>query len=117
MLKLIISLIIITFCHIASAEEDIGTGLKIAPGWELVRTHCGACHSYKLVTAQRADKNGWLNMIRWMQETQNLWQFDIPTEHLEDYQNFCRGKYSKLSANLKDKIFKFHKCTTKAKPS
>jgi len=38
-----------------------------------------------------------------------LFIFDIPTEHLEDYQNFCLGKYSKLSANLKDKIFKFHK--------
>ena len=91
MLKLIISLIIITFCHIASAEEDIGTGLKIAPGWELVRTHCGACHSYKLVTAQRSDKNGWLNMISWMQETQNLWQFDIPTE--QGILNYLASEY------------------------
>tara|TARA_B110000003_G_scaffold92767_1_gene94897 strand:- start:13491 stop:13835 length:345 start_codon:yes stop_codon:yes gene_type:complete len=80
MIKLIISLAIIMFYHASSAAEDIGTGLKIAPGWELVRTHCGACHSYKLVTTQRADKNGWLNMIRWMQETQNLWQFDTLTE-------------------------------------
>ena len=37
-----------------------------------------------------------------------LFVFDIPTEHLEDYQNFCLGKYSELSAILKDKIFKFH---------
>ena len=82
---------IITFCHNASADVDIGTGLKIAPGWELVRTHCGAGHSYKLVTAQRADKNGWLNMIRWMQETQNLWQFDIPTE--QGILNYLANEY------------------------
>ena len=37
-----------------------------------------------------------------------LFVFNIPTEYLEDYQNFCLGKYSELSANLKDKIFKFH---------
>ena len=37
-----------------------------------------------------------------------LFVFDIPTEYLEDYQNFCLGKYSELSATLKDKIFKFH---------
>ena len=37
-----------------------------------------------------------------------LFVFDIPTDFLEDYQNFCLGKYSKLSATLKDKIFKFH---------
>ena len=37
-----------------------------------------------------------------------LFVFNIPTEYLEDYQNFCLGKYSKLSATLKDKIFQFH---------
>jgi len=38
-----------------------------------------------------------------------LFIFDIPTEHLEDYQKFCQGKYSELSATLKDKILTFHK--------
>lgn len=38
-----------------------------------------------------------------------LFIFNIPTEYLEDYQKFCLGKYSELSADLKDKIFKFHK--------
>ena len=38
-----------------------------------------------------------------------LFIFDIPTEYLKDYQNFCLGKYSELSENLKNKIFKFHK--------
>jgi len=63
------------------AEElDDATGLIISPGWEQVRIHCGGCHSHKLVTGQRGDRQTWLDMIRWMQATQNLWQFDPATE-------------------------------------
>lgn len=54
-------------------ETDPATGLVMAPGWELVRAHCGACHSYRLVTAQRGDAGFWIDAIRWMQRTQNLW--------------------------------------------
>lgn len=61
-------------------EIDAASGLVKAPGWELVRIHCGGCHSHKLVTGQRADRQTWLAIIRWMQETQNLWQFDPQTE-------------------------------------
>lgn len=61
-------------------DVDATTGLKIGPGWELVRIHCGGCHSHKLVTGQRADRQTWLDIIRWMQATQNLWQFDDVTE-------------------------------------
>jgi mono/diheme cytochrome c family protein len=64
-----------------AAETDEGTGLAIAPGWELVRAHCGGCHSHRLVTSQRADRQTWLDIIRWMQATQNLWQFDEATEN------------------------------------
>jgi hypothetical protein len=62
-------------------QVDETTGLVIAPGWELVRIHCGGCHSHKVVTNQRADRQSWLDIIRWMQATQNLWQFDRATEH------------------------------------
>lgn len=61
-------------------ELDDTTGLVVAPGWELVRIHCGGCHSHKVVTNQRADRQSWLELIRWMQATQNLWQFDRATE-------------------------------------
>jgi hypothetical protein len=64
----------------AAQEVDETTGLRIGPGWELVRAHCGGCHSHKIVTAQRADRQTWLDLIRWMQATQNLWQFDAGTE-------------------------------------
>lgn len=64
----------------AAGSVDEATGLHIAPGWELVRAHCGGCHSHRIVTSQRADRQTWLDIIRWMQATQNLWQFDGATE-------------------------------------
>lgn len=66
----------------AGDAVDEATGLVIDRGWEQVRIHCGGCHSHRLVTSQRADRNTWLSMIRWMQATQNLWQFDAATETL-----------------------------------
>lgn len=63
-----------------AADVDEATGLIIAPGWEQVRVHCGGCHSHALVTQQRADRQTWLDTIRWMQATQNLWQFPAGTE-------------------------------------
>lgn len=50
------------------------TGLVYAEGFELVRATCTACHSAKLVTQNRATREGWQQMIRWMQETQGLWE-------------------------------------------
>ena len=52
----------------------------MAPGFDLVSTQCTACHSARLITQNRADRDGWLAMIRWMQETQGLWPFDEATE-------------------------------------
>ena len=77
------TLLAVTALSVAPAfaqEVDETTGLTVAPGWELVRAHCGGCHSHRLVTAQRADRQTWLDMIRWMQATQNLWQLEPATE-------------------------------------
>jgi len=63
-----------------AAEFDTASGLIKAPGWELVRANCGGCHSHALVIQQRADRQTWLDMIRWMQASQNLWQFSPDTE-------------------------------------
>ena len=64
----------------AAVDTDKATGLIKNPGWEQVRVHCGSCHSHALVTNQRADRKTWLDIIRWMQETQNLWQFPPQVE-------------------------------------
>ena len=57
----------------AAGEIDGKTGLVIAPGFEVVSVQCTVCHSARLVTQNRADREGWLAMIRWMQDSQGLW--------------------------------------------
>lgn len=42
------------------------------PHKALVVANCSGCHSLRLVTQNRASREGWKNMIRWMQKTQNL---------------------------------------------
>jgi len=64
----------------ADIEADPLTGLKMTGDWEVVRNNCIACHSPKLITQQSGSAAQWLNMIRWMQKKQNLWQFDPETE-------------------------------------
>lgn len=66
---------------VVAAEKDPFTGFIIAPGWETVRNNCIACHSAGLVTQNSGDRAHWLSMIRWMQETQGLWQFEPATEN------------------------------------
>jgi mono/diheme cytochrome c family protein len=61
-------------------ELDPLTGMKMAGDWEIVRNNCIACHSPRLITQQSGTAAQWLNMIRWMQEKQNLWQFDPQIE-------------------------------------
>lgn len=61
-------------------EVDASTGLLMAGDWELVRANCIACHSSALITQQRGTGEQWLDMIRWMQAKQNLWQFDPAVE-------------------------------------
>lgn len=62
-----------------TVDEGIVNGIHVESGfiadtnWELVNASCSSCHSAKLVTQNRADSAGWTHMIRWMQETQNLW--------------------------------------------
>ena len=64
----------------AAPELDPISGLKMTGDWQIVRSACTACHSGKQITQQRGTAEQWLGMIRWMQEKQNLWQFDAVTE-------------------------------------
>jgi hypothetical protein len=77
---------LIVFAGLALAETDSESGLVIDAHWQLVKAHCSACHSLHLVTQNRGSRQTWLEMIRWMQETQGLWQFDTTTEsNILDY--------------------------------
>ena len=67
----------------ASAQDpgiDALTGFPKTGDWELVRANCIACHSPRLITQQRGTAAQWLAMIRWMQASQNLWQFEPDVE-------------------------------------
>jgi len=50
----------------------VKTGLKADENLQLIIGTCTSCHSAKLITQNRATREGWKNMIVWMQETQGL---------------------------------------------
>ncbi|MEM1189342.1 MAG: hypothetical protein AAGA95_03390 [Pseudomonadota bacterium] len=74
------TLLVLLHSTVSVADQDSATGLEIAPGWELVRGHCGSCHSLRLVTQNRGDRAHWEHTIRWMQQTQNLWPIPAAQE-------------------------------------
>ena len=73
---------VVAYGHALAAEPELDpfTGLKMTGDWELVRNNCVACHSGKLITQQSGSESHWLGLIRWLQEKQNLWQFEPETE-------------------------------------
>jgi hypothetical protein len=81
--KLLIALLAVWVAPAAAQDVELDpyTGLIMTGDWQVVRNNCIACHSPKLITQQRGSAGQWLNMIRWMQAKQNLWQFDPDTEN------------------------------------
>lgn len=63
----------------------VATGLIVAEGFEIVRAQCTACHSGKLVAQNRATRDGWKEMITWMQQTQGLWPLGENEPIILDY--------------------------------
>lgn len=72
-------------------EDEIKDGVHVATGFvegeglQLVIANCTNCHSAKLVTQNRFTKEGWTNVIRWMQETQQLWDLGANEEAIVAY--------------------------------
>ena len=64
---------------------DIESGLIVDDGWEMVKEQCSKCHSLELVTQNRATREGWMENIRWMQETQGLWDLGTLEGPILDY--------------------------------
>lgn len=63
----------------------VETGFVVDDNWQVVVATCTACHSAKLVTQNRADRDGWTKMIRWMQKTQKLWDLGDNEALILDY--------------------------------
>ncbi|MDT7833254.1 monoheme cytochrome C [Flavobacteriaceae bacterium S356] len=78
--------------QVAIVDEDkiengihLRTGLKDAKGLMTVVNNCTNCHSAKLVIQNRMNKERWDATIRWMQETQNLWDLGENQQIIVDY--------------------------------
>ena len=65
----------------AETVTDEETGLIVAPGFEQVKKTCTVCHSAMLITQNKADRDGWLEMIRWMQSKQGLQELEPDVEN------------------------------------
>lgn len=63
----------------------IRTGFVDGDGLMTVVNNCTNCHSAKLVTQNRMSKERWRATIRWMQETQNLWDLGSNEEIIVNY--------------------------------
>ena len=63
----------------------VRTGLKDGEGLMTVVANCTACHSAQLVIQNRMNKERWDATIRWMQETQNLWDLGDNQEVIVNY--------------------------------
>lgn len=81
--------------YVAVVEEDdydkiengihVRTGLVDAEGLMTVVNNCTNCHSAQLVMQNRMNRERWVATIRWMQETQNLWDLGKNEDIIVDY--------------------------------
>jgi len=63
----------------------VRTGFKDAEGLMTVVNNCTNCHSAQLVIQNRMNEERWIATIRWMQETQNLWDLGKNEEIIVNY--------------------------------
>ena len=77
------------------------TGFVIGEHYEIVRAHCTACHSAKLVTQNRMTRENWLITIRWMQKSQGLWPLGAQQPKILDY---LETHYSPLAISRRSPI-------------
>lgn len=62
------------------SETDDYWGLPREGAYELVAGYCSACHSLQIVMQQRASRERWRSMLKWMVEEQNMPPLD-PQEY------------------------------------
>ena len=66
-------------------QLDRETNLVIDDRLTLVKAHCTACHSSKLILQSHLTRDGWRQKIRWMQRTQKLWDLADSEPVVLDY--------------------------------
>jgi len=63
----------------------VKTGFVEAEGLMMVVNNCTSCHSSKIILQNRMNTEGWNATIKWMQETQNLWELGVNQEIIVNY--------------------------------
>ena len=63
----------------------VKTGLIEAKGLMTVVNNCTNCHSSKIIIQNRMDAERWNGTIKWMQETQNLWDLGKNQDVIVNY--------------------------------
>ena len=63
----------------------LASGLVYTEHFDIIRGNCTSCHSGKLIAQNRATREGWEQMIRWMQQTQGLWDLGKNEALILDY--------------------------------
>jgi len=66
-------------------QIDPNSGLVIDEELPLIIGNCTSCHSASLIAQNKSSREGWAEMIKWMQETQNLWDLGINESKILDY--------------------------------
>ena len=63
----------------------VQSGLVVDSNFVVVKSNCTNCHSGRLIAQNRATREGWKEMIVWMQETQGLWDLGESEETILNY--------------------------------
>lgn len=81
-----------SYTNVALEDDDriengihVATGLVEAEGLTTVINNCTNCHSAQLVIQNRMNETRWNSTIKWMQETQNLWDLGDNQKIIVDY--------------------------------
>ncbi len=64
---------------------DKASGLIMAPGWEMVKGQCNACHTSLIVAQNSGNREQWRETIQWMVDTQGLWDLSDTWDPVLDY--------------------------------
>lgn len=75
-----------------SYPVDKASGLIMAPGWELVKGQCNACHTSLIIAQNSGSKEAWQETLQWMIDTQGLWDLSDTWEPVLSYLSTWYGE-------------------------
>ena len=71
--------------QITEFKNDARSELPDGDVKEVVIANCVHCHGHKIITQNAATREGWKDMIVWMQESQGLWPLGANEDKILDY--------------------------------